>query len=108
MDIQEYNNKMIAFQSQGLNNYQFKNEEDIVLIISGLHGLREYDTAVQLYQKYEQQLNQSEILPVALTNIIKVCDDSKKIDLLVKYAKELKDIYPDHPYVIEISKTHSI
>lgn len=108
MDIQAYIQKMKDFQSQGLNNYQFQNEEDIVLVISGLRGLQQYDTAVQLYQKYEQELNHSDILPVALTNIIEVCNESKKTDLLVKYTKELKNIYPDHPYVVEISKFHSI
>lgn len=99
---------MKDFQSQGLNNYQFKNNEDIVLIISGLRGLQKYDAAVQLYQKYEKQLSHPDILPVALTNIIEVCNDSKKTDLLVKYTKELKSIHPDHPYVIELSKFYSI
>ena len=87
---------------------EIANEEDIVLVISGLRGLQQHDTAVQLYQKYEQELTQSNILPVALTNIIEVCNESKKTDLLVKYTKELKNIYPDHPYVVEISKFHSI
>jgi hypothetical protein len=108
MDIQAYIKKMNDFQSQGLNKYQFQNEEDIVLIISGLRGLRQFETAIQLYQKYEVQLKQSYIFPVALSNIIEVCNDSKNTDLLVKHTKELKSIYPDHPYVIEISIFHSI
>ncbi|MES2728282.1 MAG: hypothetical protein V4643_14330 [Bacteroidota bacterium] len=108
MDIPVYIQKMNDFQSQGVNNYQFQNEEDIVLIISGLRGLRQHNTAIQLYQKYEQQLKQSKILPVALTNIIEVCNESKNTILLVQYTKELKNIYPDHPYVVELSKFHSL
>lgn len=108
MNPQELNDKMDDFLSQGIHNYQFESEEDIVMIISGLRGLRQYNTAIELYQKYEATLNASDISPVALTNIIQVCNDSKNIPLLIQYTKELKATHPDHPFVIEISKYHSI
>ena len=99
---------MNDFQDQGVANYKFTNYDDIVLVISGLRGLHQYSTAIKLYQKYETILQSLDVFPVALSNIIEVCNDSKNIPLLIKYTKELKKIYPDHPYVIEISKFHSI
>lgn len=108
MDVNALIKKMNDFQSQGIDNYKFTDYDDIVLIISGLRGLHQYPKAIELYQKYESILQTLDVFPVALTNIIEVCNDSKNIPLLIKYTKELKAIYPDHPYVIEISKFHSI
>lgn len=108
MEVNDYIKKMNDFQAQGIAKYKFTNPEDIILIISGLRGLRQFQNAIDLYQKYEQTLQQQDVFPVALTNIIEVCNDFNNIPLLIKYTKELKAIYPDHPYVIEISKSHSI
>ncbi len=108
MDVNALIKKMNDFQSQGIDKYKFANKEDIVLVISGLRGLHKFELAIELYQKYEMDLQDPDIYPVALTNIIEVCNDSKTIPLLIKYTKELKAIYPDHPYVIEISKFHTI
>lgn len=108
MDINAFIKKMDDFQKQGIDNYKFANSEDIVLIISGLRGLHQFDKAIELYQKYENILQHPDISPVALTNILQVCNDCKNIPLLIKYTKELKAIYPDHPFVIEVSKFHEI
>lgn len=108
MDIKDSIKKMNDFQVQGIAKYKFTNPADIVLIISGLRGLGQFQNAIDLYQKYEQTLQLQDVFPVALTNIIEVCTDFKNLPLLIKYTKELKAIYPDHPYVIEISKYHSI
>ena len=108
MDVKALIKKMNDFQSQGIDKYEFTNNEDIVLVISGLRGLHKFKLALELYQKYEINLQDPDIYPVALTNIIEVCNDSKNIPLLIKYTKELKAIHPDHPYVIEIAKFHTI
>lgn len=108
MDVNALIKKMNDFQSQGSANYKFTDYNDIVIIIGGLRGLHQYSEAIELYQKYEPILQTLDVFPVALSNIIEVCNDSKRIPLLIKYTKELKAIYPDHPYVLEISKLHSI
>ncbi len=108
MDVKAFIKKMDDFQKQGIANYKFANTEDIVLIISGLRGLRQYDTAIELYKKYENLLRDSDIYPVALINILEVCNEQKNIPLLIEYARELKAIYPDFPLVLEIAKYHSL
>lgn len=108
MDIKAYIKKMEDFQKQGVANYKFATTEDIVLIIAGLRGLQQYDTAIELYQKYEDTLKSDDIYPVALTNIIEVCNEHKNIPLLIQYTRELREIYPDHTHVIEIAKYHAL
>lgn len=108
MDIQYFTKLITDFQKQGIKNFKFSNNEQIILVISGLRGLRQYSTAIELYEKYESDLKNDELYPAALTNIVEVCNDFNETELLIKYTRQLKAIYPDHPYVIEISKHHSI
>jgi len=108
MDVNAMIKILNDFQSQGIDKYKFTNKEDIVLVVSGLRGLHKYKLAIELYQKYEIELQDPDIYSVALTNIIEVCNDSKTIPLLIKYTKELKAIHPDHPHVIEIAKFQKI
>ncbi|MCF8317280.1 MAG: hypothetical protein K9I02_00915 [Haliscomenobacter sp.] len=94
--------------AQGVDNYIFENPEDIILTISGLRGGHQFQLAIDLYQKHETVLLHPDFSLVALTNIIEVCNDFQNIPLLTKYAKVLKVIAPDHPFVITLSKTHPI
>ena len=75
---------MKDFQSLGIEKYRFTSKEDIVLVISGLRGLHQFPAAIELYQKYEDDLKDPDIYPVALTNIIEVCNDSKKHSFINK------------------------
>ena len=96
------------FIAQGVDNYTFENPEDMILTISGLRGAHQFQLAIDLYQKHELVLQHPDFSLVALTNIIEVCNDFNNIPLLIKYAKELKAIAPDHPFVITLSKSYSI
>lgn len=108
MDVTRQVKIMNDFIAQGVNNYTFNNPEDMILTISGLRGAQRFQLAIDLYQKHESVLQHPDFSLVALTNIIEVCNDLKNITLLIKYAKELKSIAPDHPFIITLSKTHSI
>jgi hypothetical protein len=96
------------FIAKGVNNYTFNDPDDMILTISGLRGAQQFQLAIDLYQKHESTLKQPDFALVALTNIIEVCNYFKNIPLLIKYAKEMKLIAPDHPFVITLSKTHPI
>ena len=106
MDPNAINKKIESYLNLGIDKFQIDDEQEIVLMISGLRALKEFNKATALYQKYESLLQKADIYPVALTNILQVCNDCGDTALLIKYAKELKAIYPDHPFVIKISKDH--
>ncbi|WP_162926933.1 hypothetical protein [Flavobacterium psychrotrophum] len=108
MDINYYLQKIEDYQSEGIDSYRFNNIEDINLIISGLRGLQKHSEAEALFFKYEADLKSSEYWPVFLSVILQVFNESGNTKALITYTRELKKIYPDHPYVIEISKYHTI
>ncbi|MDY8136911.1 hypothetical protein [Aquimarina sp. 2201CG5-10] len=108
MDINRIIQNLKSYLSEGVDNYRFTNIDEIIHMISALGGAREYDEAIQLYQNKENDLKNSELYEAALTNIIKVCDEMGNKDLMIEYAKELKKTLPDHPYVLEISKNHTL
>ena len=108
MDIDFINQKIESYLSQGIDKFHIDNGETIVLMISGLRALREFNSAIALYQKYDALLRNPDIYPVALTNILQVCNDCGNTKLLIRYAKELKAIEPNHPFVIKISKDHPL
>lgn len=57
------------FLTQGLDNYEFEKMDDIVMTISGLRGAGEFQSAFDLYKKYEKNLEVSDPYILELTNI---------------------------------------
>jgi len=107
-DIDGILKMMDDFRKQGIDNYPFDNTDDIPVVISGLRGARQYQLALDLYKKYETTLQASDMYIVALSNIIQVCNDCGNTPLLIEYAKQLKALADDHPFVIELSKTYDL
>lgn len=107
-DVNEILKMMDDFLKQGIDNYTFENTDDIPVVISGLRGARQYQLALDLYKKYETTLQASDMYIVGLSNIIQVCNDCGNTPLLIEYAKQLKVIADDHPFVIELEKKYTL
>lgn len=104
----DFQNRINDFLIQGIDRYEFLNTADIIKIISALRKLGRFEEAIELYQKYETDLQDTDVYSVALSNIIMVCNECNNVILLIKYAKQLKAIYPDHPFVLNASKHQNI
>lgn len=104
----DFQNRFNDFLIQGIDRYEFLNTADIIKTIPALRGLGRFEEAIELYQKYETDLQDTDVYSVALSNIIIVCNECNNITLLIKYAQQLKAIYPDHPFVLNVAKHHNI
>jgi hypothetical protein len=67
-DVQRDIRIITDFLTQGLENYEFENTDDIVMTISGLRGAREFQLALEVYKKYEKNLEVSDPYIRELTN----------------------------------------
>ena len=108
MDISAFQKKIDDFLAQGIDTYEFESIEDIVLMIPALRGLELHDEAIELFQKHEPALRDSDVYPNALVNILHVYNDRNNVPHLIECARELKAIYSDHPFVLEIEKRHTL
>ncbi|MBJ2125573.1 hypothetical protein [Flavobacterium sp. IB48] len=91
-----------------IDNYEYKGAEDIIITCSSLRACNRHSDAIRLYEKFEQKIATSDYDMPGLTTIIKICEENSAIDKMINYAKALKKIAPDHPWVIELSKRYTL
>lgn len=102
--MREFFKHLFQKQKNDIDSYQYKGAEDIILTCSVLRGYNRHDDAINLYEKHENEIENSDYEIVGLTTIIKICQESFDTPKMLKYANKLKNLAPDHPWIIELSK----
>lgn len=106
--MKEFFKKLFGKSGDEIDNYQYKGAEDIIMTCSVLRGYNRHSDAIRLYEKFDQQIIDSDYEVVGLTTIIKICQENFDIPTMVNYAKRLKVLAPDHPWVIELNKYNTL
>lgn len=91
-----------------IDNYEYNNAEDIILKCSELRSDKRHSDAIRLYEKFTDEIMESDYEIVGLTTIIKICQENFDTPRMVSYANRLKSIAPDHPWVTELSKYYLV
>ena len=90
-----------------VDNYQFKNVEDIILKCVALSSSSRFSDAIKLYERFENEIMESDVEINALTTILKICQENFDTPRIIQYAKRLRIIAPNHTWIKE-KKYHSI
>lgn len=106
--MNDFLKKIFKRTDDEIDNYQFKNIEDIILKCSALRECRRHSDAIRLFERFDNEIMESDYAINSLTTILKICQESFDTPRMIRYAKRLRDLAPDHPWVIELKKYHSI
>lgn len=105
--MKDFFQKLFGITGDEIDCYQYKGVEDIILTCSALRGYNRHSDAIRLYEKFEKQIIDSDYELVGLTTIIKICQENSDTPRMLNFAKRLKNLAPDHPWVAELSKNHN-
>lgn len=106
--MKDFFKKIFRRTRDEIDNYQYKDVEDIILTCSALRGYRRHSDAIRLYERFDNEIMESDYEINGLTTILKICQENFDTPRMIRYAKRLRILAPDHPWVIELSKYHSI
>jgi hypothetical protein len=106
--MKDFFKKIFRGTADEIDNYQFKNVEDIILKCTVLSSCRRHLDAIRLYEKFENEIRESDYEINSLTTILKICQENFDTPGMIHYAKRLRLIAPDHPWIKELKKYHSI
>lgn len=106
--MRDFFKKIFRRTADEIDHYHFKDVEDIILKCSALRDNRRNSDAIRLYERFDNEIMESDYEINGLTTILKICQENFDTPRMILYAKRLKVLSPDHPWVIELRKHYSI
>ncbi len=89
------------------NTYVFTDVEKLVMDLTTLRAHRRHNDAIGIYKTVEPQTIDSPLELVGLTEIVKICDEANDTQSMLHYARRLRFLAPDHPYVLQLQKKYN-
>ncbi len=103
-----FKKKTIKRSGDEIDNHQFKSVEDIILTLTTLSGFKRYSDAIRLFERFENEIKGSEYEIDSLIAILKICQKKFDTPRMIRFAKRLKVLDPNHPWVVELIKYYPI
>lgn len=90
--------------SNSVKNYEFKDSLDFFMTMFALSEIKRHDDALQLYEKFTNEIKESGNEIIGLITTIGICQEKNDGLKFENYVGKLKKIAPDHSFLVNWKK----